>query len=222
MCWWYTVSFIINTPNKSLPLIRSSQQDLIKTYGMIFNKTESIDHIEGKSNYKNQIRKKRTAKELREKYTKDEEIDVNAILAIINNHQTKIDDHRIMINNIINGSHYSKTVQQAFSNHYSNTGPKWSSWRDITILSVSLFVIDLNVYVCLVYVKLKPLDCLISAIAKRHHAKQAKKQQIKRSLPPQPIPFNIGNISYPQLAPNENANSKHLHKPLEEHYAVFH
>ncbi|CAF1290341.1 unnamed protein product [Rotaria sordida] len=50
-------------------------------------------------------------------------VDVKAIQATINNHRTMIEDHRIMIDQIMNNSINISNIQQAVSDHFSNTTP---------------------------------------------------------------------------------------------------
>ncbi|CAF1570784.1 unnamed protein product [Rotaria magnacalcarata] len=93
---------------------------------------------------------------LRRKREEDDTTNIKAILATINTHQTKIDDHRIMISNIVNGTDNSKIFEKAVSNHYSNAGPIWTSWRDICLIILMIFALCQNLYCCIVKVQLKP------------------------------------------------------------------
>lgn len=63
--------------------------------------------------------------------------------------QTTINDHRTMINYLINNSINATYVNNAILDHYSKTGPIFSSWRDLIDIFTVMFLVSYLIYSCM-------------------------------------------------------------------------
>ncbi len=72
--------------------------------------------------------------------------------------QTKINDHRTMINYLINNSINATFVVHAINNHHSETGPILTSWRDLIDLFFISFLIAYFTYFLLCRTGFSPCD----------------------------------------------------------------
>ncbi|CAF1506335.1 unnamed protein product [Adineta steineri] len=82
-----------------------------------------------------QIIEKEDQRQVNKRNTDAGNVDIHAL-------QTTINDHRTMINYLINNSINATYVSDAITNHHSKTGPILNSWRDIIDLcTVTLSVV---------------------------------------------------------------------------------
>ena len=104
---------------------------------------------------------------------------VYALQSTINDHRTIIDDHRKMINYLMNNTINITQLNDYYAEQHSKATPVWTSWRDISLL--------LLVFICvctLIYILAKrfhPLEALTSILLRRHQNKQQQqgKSQMK-------------------------------------------
>lgn len=76
--------------------------------------------------------------------------------------QTTINDHRTMINYLINNSINATYVNNAIDDHHSKTGPIFTSWRDLVdLLMLSCFLFGF-IYYCICRTGISPCDKTIS------------------------------------------------------------
>lgn len=82
-------------------------------------------------------------------------IDVRAL-------QTTINDHRTMINYLVNNSINATYVTEAIRDHHSSAGPILSSWRDLIDLFTLSFFIFCFIYYCICRTGISPCDKMIA------------------------------------------------------------
>ena len=100
-------------------------------------------------------------------------LDIHAI-------QTTINDHRTMINYLVNNSINATYVSDAISTYHSKTGPIFTSWRDL----VDLFFITLFLGFIIYYIMCragfapcdKLLQCLFKPVVQRVQQQQQQQQ----------------------------------------------
>lgn len=125
-----------------------------------------------------------------------------------------MNDHRTMINNI-NSSMYGNAMQNVVSNHYSERGPIWSSWRDIALLLILAFVVIQIMYYCVYRVKLRPWDHLISCIYQRHTKRELNKAKEHQ------IPHRACKNIYPNIESFPDSYSTSPITTVEDQYAAL-
>ena len=164
---WYSATTATDKEAKPSPSTSRDQEsiqnnyisaDKRKLFILVFNETE----------FKKKLRRKRDT---------SDNTDIKAIVATINDHRTIMDDHRTMINNIINNSINTNLIQRAVAYHYSNIPPAWNSWRDIALVVLLLALFVQIFYWCVCHVKLRPWDYFISRIFQCYHTRQTKQGQ---------------------------------------------
>ena len=94
--------------------------------------------------------------------------------------QTTINDHRTMINYLVNNSINATFVAEAISSHHSKTGPILTSWRDLVDLFFLCLVIGFLLYLAVCRTGCAPcdkvLECLFKPIVQRIEQKEKGKQ----------------------------------------------
>lgn len=105
--------------------------------------------------------------------------------------QTTINDHRTMINYLINNSINATYVADAISNHHSKTGPIFSSWRDIIDICTVLLLLGFIIYYGIFRTGFGPCDKLISCFC-RPVIERAQNQLPQQ----QPVPISRINHGY--------------------------
>jgi hypothetical protein len=76
--------------------------------------------------------------------------------------QTTINDHRTMINYLINNSINASFVSDAILDHHSKTGPIFSSWRDLTDVFTISLLFGFVIYYCICRTGFRPCDKIIA------------------------------------------------------------
>lgn len=104
--------------------------------------------------------------------------------------QTTINDHRTMINYLINNSINATFVADAISSHHSKTGPILSSWRDIIDICTVFLLLGFIIYYGIFRTGFGPCDKLISCFC-RPVIERAQNQ-----LPSAPAPAPISRINH--------------------------
>ena len=132
-----------------------------------------------------QIIEKQENRQRKKRNTDAGNVDIHAL-------QTTINDHRTMINYLINNSINATFVADAISNHHSKTGPILSSWRDlIDICTVTLFI-GFFVYYCICRTGFTPCDNIISFFCKPVFSRtQSQKQQQQEQRPTTSIEHSL-------------------------------
>jgi len=95
---------------------------------------------------------------------------VYALQSTINDHRTIIDDHRKMINYLMNNTINITQLNQHYTEQHTNTTPIWKSWRDVSLLLL-IFISFCAIIVFLV-IRFHPIDILTSILLRRHQNKQ--------------------------------------------------
>lgn len=85
------------------------------------------------------------------------QIDIKAL-------QTTINDHRTMINYLVNNSINATYISTAFKDHHIETGPLWKSWRDILIILESVLLIGILIYLSITSKRSSICDPLIATL----------------------------------------------------------
>lgn len=112
---------------------------------------------------------------------------VYALQSTIKDHRTIIDDHRTMINYLMNNTVNVTQFNQHFTDQHSRTGPIWTSWRDLSL--ILLIISNLFMFISIIVIRLKPLELLTSFLLRRHESKQQqvnmtqKKNRMVRGYP---------------------------------------
>src|SRR5207302_473959 len=100
---------------------------------------------------------------------------IYALQSTINDHRTIIDDHRKMINYLMNNTINITQLNDYYTDQHSKLTPLWTSWRDISLLLL------IFIYLCtIIYIlvrRFRPLDVLTSVLLRRRQNKQQEKQQ---------------------------------------------
>ncbi len=96
--------------------------------------------------------------------------------------QTTINDHRTMINYLINNSINATYVGDAISSHHSKTGPILSSWRDIIDICTVTFLLGYIIYYGIFRTGFGPCDKLISCCCRPVIARAQNEQQVATTL----------------------------------------
>ncbi|CAF1516289.1 unnamed protein product [Adineta steineri] len=89
-----------------------------------------------------QIIEKEDQRQVNKRNTDAGNVDIHAL-------QTTINDHRTMINYLINNSINATYVSDAITNHHSKTGPILNSWRDIIDLCTVTLSVGFIIYYCI-------------------------------------------------------------------------
>jgi len=90
--------------------------------------------------------------------------------------QTTINDHRTMINYLINNTVNATYVANAITDHHSGTGPFITSWRDILHLLFATIMLAVIIYFLVCRMGCGPCDAILSLILKPYNARQEEKQ----------------------------------------------
>ncbi|UJR29609.1 hypothetical protein I4U23_017157 [Adineta vaga] len=98
--------------------------------------------------------------------------------------QTTINDHRTMINYLINNSINATFVADAINDHHTKTGPILSSWRDIVAIFTITSFIGIFVYFCVFRSGFNLCDWLISCFCQRIINRAQQQQQQQQSVTP--------------------------------------
>lgn len=123
---------------------------------------------------------------------------VYALQATIKDHRTIIDDHRTMINYLLNNTVNVTQLNQHFTDQQTRTGPIWKSWRDISLVLLIIFNLFMLVYV--IVTRMKLLELLTSFLLRRQESKQQqvtmtqKKNRIVRGYPSDVELDNVSTI----------------------------
>ena len=144
------------------------------------------------------VKQKSNEPEVRGKRT-DDTASSNHIFALqstINDHRTVIDDHRRMINYLINNTVNITHLNEYYAEKHSNTSPLWKSWRDVLLLLLVFICLGLMVY--LLVIRFRPFHLLTSAIIRQHENKQQRQQQKQNKIVPQKHP--LPNLDSPIIA----------------------
>jgi len=91
--------------------------------------------------------------------------------------QTTINDHRTMINYLINNSINASFVSDAILDHHSKTGPIFSSWRDIFNVFTILLLFGFVIYYCICRTGFKPCDKIIAFFCQPIITRTTQQQQ---------------------------------------------
>ncbi|CAF1440438.1 unnamed protein product [Adineta ricciae] len=103
--------------------------------------------------------------------------------------QTTINDHRVMINYLINNSINATFVDDAISTYHSKTGPILTSWRDLVDLVFVCLLIGFLMYFLICRAGFAPCDkvlqCLFKPVVQRVQQKTTEPSTtIAIELPP--------------------------------------
>ncbi|CAF4766413.1 unnamed protein product [Rotaria sp. Silwood2] len=111
-------------------------------------------------------------------------VDVHAL-------QTTINDHRTMINYLINNSINATFVSDAISTHYSGSGPILTSWRDLIDLICIILFIGFIVYFLLSRAGFNPCNTCCSFFWKclfpNMHEQKNQQQQFQQQVQEQQV-----------------------------------
>ena len=118
---------------------------------------------------------------------------VYALQATIKDHRTIIDDHRTMINYLLNNTVNVTQFNQNFANQHSQTGPMWKSWRDVSLVLLIIYNLFLSIFI--IMIRLKPLELLTSFIVRRHQVKVAQKKTKKNVVRALPSDLELDSVS---------------------------
>jgi hypothetical protein len=107
-----------------------------------------------------------------------------------------INDHRTMIEYLINNTMNTTYVTQAITNHHSRTGPILSSWRDLVDLLFLGLVVIILLYVLLCRVGFATVDNALSFLFRPVATRIVQQQQYRPETPP------LSTITARIVAPN--------------------
>ena len=119
------------------------------------------------------IDSKLNEKSLHTKRDDTNNIDIKALKAAVENNRFSIDDHKLIINNIINSSINSNNVQEVVHKFYKTMPPVLYSWRDLLLIVIVLIIIIRILFYCICNIKLRPFDYLVSLILQRHNKRHS-------------------------------------------------
>jgi hypothetical protein len=137
---------------------------------------------------------------------------VYALQSTINDHRTIIDDHRKMINYIMNNTINITQLNDYYAEQHTKTLPIWKSWRDISLL--------LLIFICfciLIYILAKrfhPLEALTSVLLRRHQNKQQQQLQPQTKINNEkkgPIHYNHKDLQLPIVSTVQRDYVRYTH-----------
>jgi short subunit dehydrogenase-like uncharacterized protein len=103
-------------------------------------------------------------------------VDINAL-------QTTINDHRSMINYLINNTINTTVMSNAIMDHHTNTLPILASWRDWIDVMIVLFMIGYVIYKLIMRFGSRSCDSIVVLVSKRVADQMNQEQQHKSTLP---------------------------------------
>ncbi|CAF1306788.1 unnamed protein product [Rotaria sordida] len=105
--------------------------------------------------------------------------------------QTIINDHRTMINYLVNNSINATFVSDAISTHHTQKGPILSSWRDLVDLVFITILIGFIIYFLLCRTRFCPcttcLSCFSKCLIPNMDEQQKQQQQLQQQLQQQQL-----------------------------------
>lgn len=118
---------------------------------------------------------------------------VFALQATMNDHRTIIDDHRTMINYLMNNSVNVTQLSQHFAEQHSKSGPIWRSWRDVSLVFLAIICVSMLIYLLVIHIR--PLELLTSFLLRRHQVKATEKKTKKNMVRALPSDLELDSVS---------------------------
>jgi hypothetical protein len=129
-------------------------------------------------------------------------VDINAL-------QTTINDHRTMINYLINNTINTTVMSNAIMDHHSNTLPILASWRDWIDVMIVLLMIGYIIYRLITRFGSRSCDSIVVLVSKRVADQMKQEQQHKSTLP------TVATTTTTTTAQTERYHpTRHLYPPV--------
>ncbi|CAF1440475.1 unnamed protein product [Adineta ricciae] len=126
--------------------------------------------------------------------------------------QTTINDHRVMINYLINNSINATFVADAISTYHSKTGPILTSWRDLVDLVFVCLLIGFLMYFLICRAGFAPCDKVLQCLFKPVVQRVQQQQQQKTTEPSTTIAVEL---------PLRNKQQQPLHSSISDDFLRY-